>query len=203
MRKRFYRHGFTLVELIIVIVIVGILVSIAVPLYLHYSETAKIREGLGMIKAIMTSQKLEGRKASKYYTATGGEASAIFLEKGIDVRDSIKFTYETVGQIDGFTVTATATPESGLTGAISYNSATRTWSCTGGIIENMLPKEPEWNGAPPLMVNPDTSKDEEARGQVDDHRRIKLRESADPLNLEVRGERKKVEGSRAWCWPKS
>ena len=144
MMKRLYRHsGFTLVELIIVIVIVGVLVAIAVPLYLHYSETAKVREALGMIKAIMTSQKLERIKASKYYTAAGDEASAIFFEKGIDVRDSINFTYETVGKVEGFTVTAIATPESGLTGTISYNSATRTWSCTGDIIERMLPEEPE------------------------------------------------------------
>ena len=60
MMKRLHRHsGFTLVELIIVIVIIGTLVSIAIPMYLHYSETAKVREGLGIIKAIMTSQKLE------------------------------------------------------------------------------------------------------------------------------------------------
>jgi len=32
-----------------VIVIVGILVAIAVLLYVNYTETAKVREGLGMI----------------------------------------------------------------------------------------------------------------------------------------------------------
>jgi len=138
-----HRGGFTLVELIIVIVIVGTLVSIAVPLYLHYSETAKVREGLGMIKAIMTSQKLERIKTSKFYTAAGGLASTIFLEKGIDVRDSVYFTYETAGDGDQFTVTGTATAESGMTGAITYDSATKTWSCTGDIIEKMLPKESE------------------------------------------------------------
>jgi prepilin-type N-terminal cleavage/methylation domain-containing protein len=144
MTKRLHRHsGFTLVELIIVIVIVGTLVSIAVPLYLHYSETAKVREGLGMIKAIMTSQKLERMKTSKFYTGAGGAASTIFLQKGIDVRDSVYFAYETVGDADKFTVTATATAESGMTGTITYDSSTRTWSCTGDIIEKMLPGESE------------------------------------------------------------
>jgi hypothetical protein len=57
--------------------------------------------------------------------------------------DSVNFTYGIIGQIDRFTVTATATPESGMTGTISYNSATRTWSCTGDIIESMLPEERE------------------------------------------------------------
>jgi prepilin-type N-terminal cleavage/methylation domain-containing protein len=133
--------GFTLVELIIVIVIVGTLVSIAVPLYSHYTITAKVREGLGMIKAVRTSQKLERIKRSKYYTATGASASTVFLQKGIDVRESIYFTYETTGDADKFTVTATATPESGMTGTISYDSATKTWTSTGDILDKMLPDE--------------------------------------------------------------
>jgi prepilin-type N-terminal cleavage/methylation domain-containing protein len=143
MKKLHHHSGFTLVELIIVIVIVGTLVSIAVPLYSHYAETAKVREGLGMIKAIMTSQKLERVKRSKFYTAADGSASTIFLEKGIDVRDSVYFTYETVGDADKFTATATATAESDMTGTITYDSSTRTWSCTGDIIAKMLPQESE------------------------------------------------------------
>lgn len=143
MKRLPHQSGFTLVELIIVTVIVGTLVAIAVPLYLHYAETAKVREGLGMMKAIKTSQKLERIKTSKYYTATGDEASSLFLQKGIDVRDSEHFTYETIGDANQFTVTATATAESGMTGTISYNSATQTWSCTGDIIDSMLPEEPE------------------------------------------------------------
>ena len=131
--------GFTLVELIIVIVIVGTLVAIAVPLYSHYTETAKVREAVGMIKAIRTSQKLERIKTSSFYTATGGAASSIFLQKGIDVRDSRYFTYETIGDANQFTATATATAESDMTGTISYDSATRTWSCVGDILEKMLP----------------------------------------------------------------
>jgi type IV pilus assembly protein PilA len=139
MKRLCHRGGFTLVELIIVIVIVGTLVAIAVPLYLHYNETAKVREAVGMIRAVKTSQKLESVKTSKYYTATGGAASSIFLQKGIDVRDSRYFTYETIGDANQFTATATATAESGMTGTISYDSATRTWSCAGDVLEKMLP----------------------------------------------------------------
>ena len=143
MEKLRHRHGFTLVELMVVIVIVGTLVSVAVPLYLHYSETAKVREGLGMMKAIITSQKLERIKKSGFYTATGEAASTIFLEKGIDVKESVYFTYSTTGDANQFTVTATANAESDITGNISYDSATKTWSCTGDIIEKMLPDSSE------------------------------------------------------------
>lgn len=137
------QKGFTLVELMVVTIIVGILASIAVPLYLHYTETAKVREALGMIKAIKTSQKVQRMRRSNYYTATGGAASSIFLEKGVDVRESLYFIYETAGDANTFTVTATSTVESGITGTISYDSATNSWSSTGDITERMLPEPSE------------------------------------------------------------
>jgi hypothetical protein len=61
----------------------------------------------------------------------------------VDVRESLYFIYETAGDADTFTVTATTTPESGITGTISYDSATNSWSSTGDITEGMLPEPSE------------------------------------------------------------
>jgi prepilin-type N-terminal cleavage/methylation domain-containing protein len=135
-----FQKGFSLVELLVVIILVSILAAIAVPLYLHYSETSKVREALGIIKAIITSQKVEKIRTMKYYTATGGATSTIFLKKGIDLSDSLYFTFETSGDASAFTVTATATPESGITGTITYDGASKTWSSTGDITASMLPE---------------------------------------------------------------
>jgi Tfp pilus assembly protein PilE len=131
------------VELIVVIIIVGILAAIAVPLYLHYSEMTKVREALGVMKAIATSQKVEKIRVLKHYDATGGAASTIFQKKGIDLTDAIYFTYETAGGADTFTITATATPQSGIMGTITYDSAINGWSSTGDITEKMLPEPSE------------------------------------------------------------
>ena len=132
--------AFSLVELLVVIILVSILAAVAVPLYLRYSETSKVREALGTIRAIITSQRVEKIRTLQYYTATGGTAATIFLKKGIDVTDSLYFTYETSGDADAFTVTATATPESEITGTITYDSATKSWSSTGDITASMLPE---------------------------------------------------------------
>lgn len=144
MRKLLHAHkGFTLIELIVIIIIVGVLAAIAVPLYLHYSEMSKVREAFGIIKAIITSQKVEKIRAFRYYTASGDGATTIFTSKGIDLSDAIFFTYETVGDADSFTVTATATPELGMTGTITYDSTTKSWSSTGDITDRMLPEPAE------------------------------------------------------------
>lgn len=50
--------GFTLVELVIVIVIVGILSIVAVPIYRGYTRKAMASEGKSLLGSIQTSQKI-------------------------------------------------------------------------------------------------------------------------------------------------
>ena len=138
-------RGFTLVELMVVIIIVGILAAIAVPLYTGYVERARVTEATSIMGAIITSQKVEKQRTTDYYAA--GPAVATYAPKGIDISDTKYFTYVTAPNAtgDGFTVTATTTAAFGDAGTVTYTKdpgVPGDWTSTGSILPDMLPTEP-------------------------------------------------------------
>jgi type IV pilus assembly protein PilE len=101
------RKTFTLVELMVLIIMVGILAAITFPLYTGYVERNRVTEATSIMGAIITSQKVEKSRTTKYYSAS---TIVAFKAKGIDITDTKYFTYETLAMPnDGFTVTATPT----------------------------------------------------------------------------------------------
>lgn len=67
--------GFTLVELVIVIIIVGILSIVAVPIYRGYTKRAYTSEGRALLGSIQTAQKVYYAEWGRYTTDAGGPAN--------------------------------------------------------------------------------------------------------------------------------
>ncbi len=68
-----YRGGFTLIELMIVVAIIGILAAIAIPAYQDYTVRAKVTEGLVAVAPAKTAVS-EFRTAEGRWPANSAEA---------------------------------------------------------------------------------------------------------------------------------
>jgi type IV pilus assembly protein PilA len=100
------RKGFTLVELMVVVIIVLVLAGIAVPVYIHYIQEGKKSEAYATVDAIVSGALVYFQK---HGTFDDGEADLVDAYLAADdVGNARYFDYE-VSDADGagFTVTAT------------------------------------------------------------------------------------------------
>ena len=82
--------GFTLVELVIVIIIVGILSLVAVPIYKKYVEQAKVTEAKTSLDAIRKAYTLYNLETGSTFGTA--ERAAYLTDIGIDLRNNKYFT---------------------------------------------------------------------------------------------------------------
>jgi type IV pilus assembly protein PilA len=66
MTKRYLRRGFTLIELMIVVAIIGILAAIAIPNFIRFQARAKQSEAKGNLKAIFTAERSYFQEKDRY-----------------------------------------------------------------------------------------------------------------------------------------
>jgi type IV pilus assembly protein PilA len=159
--RHYSRHGFTLIELMIVVAIIGILASIAIPLMGRHQYRTKTTEGKTNLGAIRIVEKASFSESGRYIPAAAepslipGTIPVAFDMVGSDFADlgwspegRVYFSYAVTTTADGTGFTADAGAD------IDGDGLIQLWGLTSPDATGAL--APGGIGCDPTLLAPDT-----------------------------------------------
>ncbi|SYZ74171.1 Fimbrial protein pilA [Candidatus Zixiibacteriota bacterium] len=126
------QRGFTLIELMIVVVIIGILAALAIPRFMAATTKSKQSEAKGILKQIYTMENTYRQQNSAYWgqgTTASAAATNAFATIGVEIMASALYSY-TITTANGTQLLVTATCS-----VLDDDATVDTWTINeGGIL---------------------------------------------------------------------
>jgi len=121
------KSGFTMLELLMVVIIIGILATLALPQYMGFIEKARSTEAISTMGTIRTAQNLYKLETGTYSPDASNLAITVPTSGA-----ATYWTYSITGASDtGFGVTATRTSKKAAAG-VSGQNIVMTWNDSSG-----------------------------------------------------------------------
>ena len=133
-------RGFTLVEVMIVVAIVGILFAIAYPSYQDYIVRSKRADAMGAL--MNAAQAMERYKVNNYDYNVGTTLSTVFATQVPVDGGTAYYNLSITSTTTTYTITATPTGSmAGLDGALTLtNTGAKQWTDSGGTSHSCWPE---------------------------------------------------------------
>jgi len=129
--------GFTLIELMIVVAIIGILAAIAIPNFVKFQARSKQSEAKANLKAMFTAQKAYSAEKDKFSNKVG--------EIGFSPERNNRYTYFVAPVAGGLTARTTATEvptAGGVDTAVEYDAFKYGTAAPSAFVQGNLDADP-------------------------------------------------------------
>ena len=112
------QKGFTYLELMVVVALIGVLAAIAIPRFMRSSMKTKQSEARGILKQIYTMQRAYRQEKDAYYPSDGStvvtQPGGVFTSLCVEIMPGARYSYSVTGNQSTFVATAGSKSPNGL-----------------------------------------------------------------------------------------